>query len=169
MKKNILLHYITQFTGVLIIQVPIALRWISTDPGNVNYILKAQSCDTFTNLFINTIYIYLFNYLLKKKIRFSSITVIAFCLILVSPIYFHLISNGMKTLLWGFKSPVINQDVFIKITLSYFLGYAFYILIYFVTYYWPALILMGLLLAGSVTGALVLARREDVENDQRAN
>ena len=39
----------------------------------------------------------------------------------------------------------------------------------FVTYYWPALILMGLILAGSVTGALVLAKREDVENDQRAS
>ena len=38
----------------------------------------------------------------------------------------------------------------------------------FVTYYWPALILMGLILAGSVTGALVLARREDIEeNGQR--
>jgi NADH:ubiquinone oxidoreductase subunit 6 (subunit J) len=39
----------------------------------------------------------------------------------------------------------------------------------FVMYYWPALILMGLILAGSVTGALVLAKREDVENDQRTN
>ena len=39
----------------------------------------------------------------------------------------------------------------------------------FVIYYWPALILMGLILAGSVTGALVLARREDVENDKRVN
>jgi hypothetical protein len=29
--------------------------------------------------------------------------------------------------------------------------------------------LMGLILASSVTGALVLARREDVENDQRIN
>jgi NADH:ubiquinone oxidoreductase subunit 6 (subunit J) len=39
----------------------------------------------------------------------------------------------------------------------------------FVIYYWPALILMGLILAGTVIGALVLARREDVENDQRTN
>lgn len=40
----------------------------------------------------------------------------------------------------------------------------------FVTYYWPALILMGLILAGSVTGALVLARREDTEeNGQRTS
>ncbi len=39
----------------------------------------------------------------------------------------------------------------------------------FVTYYWPALILMGLVLAGAVTGALVLARREDVEDEQRTN
>ena len=39
----------------------------------------------------------------------------------------------------------------------------------FLTYYWPALILMALILAGSVTGALVLARREDVANEQRAD
>lgn len=39
----------------------------------------------------------------------------------------------------------------------------------FVVYYWPALILMGLILAGSVTGALVLAKREDVENDKRVS
>jgi len=39
----------------------------------------------------------------------------------------------------------------------------------FLTYYWPALILMALVLAGAVTGALVLARREDVEDEQRAN
>jgi NAD(P)H-quinone oxidoreductase subunit 6 len=39
----------------------------------------------------------------------------------------------------------------------------------FLTYYWPALIIMALILAGSVTGALVLARREDVEDEQRAD
>ena len=39
----------------------------------------------------------------------------------------------------------------------------------FLTYYWPALILMALILAGSVTGALVLARREGVENEQRTD
>ncbi len=39
----------------------------------------------------------------------------------------------------------------------------------FVTYYWPALVLMALILAGSVTGALVLARREDVADEQRTN
>ena len=39
----------------------------------------------------------------------------------------------------------------------------------FLTYYWPALITMALILAGAVTGALVLARREDVEDEQRAN
>ncbi len=39
----------------------------------------------------------------------------------------------------------------------------------FLIYYWPALILMALILAGSVTGALVLARREDVEDEQRAD
>lgn len=39
----------------------------------------------------------------------------------------------------------------------------------FLTYYWPVLILMGLILTGSVTGALVLARREDVENEQRTD
>jgi NADH:ubiquinone oxidoreductase subunit 6 (subunit J) len=36
----------------------------------------------------------------------------------------------------------------------------------FLTYYWPALVLMGLILAAAVIGALTLARREDVTNDQ---
>ena len=39
----------------------------------------------------------------------------------------------------------------------------------FLTYYWPALILMALILAGSVTGALVLARREDDIHEQRTD
>ena len=39
----------------------------------------------------------------------------------------------------------------------------------FLTYYWPALVLMALILAGSVTGALVLARREDVADEQRTD
>ncbi|MCY4251922.1 MAG: NADH-quinone oxidoreductase subunit J [Thaumarchaeota archaeon] len=38
----------------------------------------------------------------------------------------------------------------------------------FLVRYWPALILMGLVLSGAVTGAMVLARREDTEDDQRA-
>jgi len=39
----------------------------------------------------------------------------------------------------------------------------------FVTYYWPALVAMALILAGAVTGALVLAKREDIQNEQRAD
>ncbi len=40
----------------------------------------------------------------------------------------------------------------------------------FLTYYWPALILMSLILAASVIGALVLARREEeIETGQRAD
>ena len=39
----------------------------------------------------------------------------------------------------------------------------------FLTYYWPALILMALILASAVIGALVLARREDVTDEQRTN
>ena len=39
----------------------------------------------------------------------------------------------------------------------------------FLTYYWPALILMALILASAVIGALVLARREDVTDEQRIN
>ncbi len=39
----------------------------------------------------------------------------------------------------------------------------------FLTYYSPALIVMALILAASVVGALTLARREDITNDQRAD
>lgn len=39
----------------------------------------------------------------------------------------------------------------------------------FLTYYSPALIVMALILAASVVGALTLARREDITNDQRTD
>ena len=39
----------------------------------------------------------------------------------------------------------------------------------FLTYYSPALIVMALVLASSVVGALTLARREDITNDQRSD
>ena len=39
----------------------------------------------------------------------------------------------------------------------------------FLTYYSPALIVMALILAASVIGALALARREDITNEQRAD
>jgi len=39
----------------------------------------------------------------------------------------------------------------------------------FVTYYSPALVVMALILASAVIGALVLARREDVTTGQRAD
>lgn len=39
----------------------------------------------------------------------------------------------------------------------------------FLTYYSPALIVMALILASSVIGALALARREDVASEQRAD
>ena len=39
----------------------------------------------------------------------------------------------------------------------------------FLTYYSPALIVMALILAGSVVGALTLARREDITSEQRTD
>jgi NADH:ubiquinone oxidoreductase subunit 6 (subunit J) len=39
----------------------------------------------------------------------------------------------------------------------------------FLTYYSPALVVMGLILTSAVIGALTLARREDVTNEQRTD
>ena len=39
----------------------------------------------------------------------------------------------------------------------------------FLIYYWPALILMALILGSSIVGALMLARREDVTSGQRTD
>lgn len=63
-----------------------------------------------------------------------------------------ILDSGIKTVTTG-EAPVDFRDIGKD----------------FLTYYWPALILMALILAASVTGALVLARREDVEDEQRAN
>ena len=40
----------------------------------------------------------------------------------------------------------------------------------FLTYYWPAVDVMALVLSGSITGAMILARRYDgVEDEQRTD
>ncbi|WOV93352.1 MAG: NADH-quinone oxidoreductase subunit J [Candidatus Nitrosoabyssus spongiisocia] len=39
----------------------------------------------------------------------------------------------------------------------------------FLIYYWPALILMALILSGSIVGALVLAKRDEITNEQRTS
>ena len=58
------------------------------------------------------------------------------------------IDSGLKQV-WTDSPPVEFQDIGEDL----------------LTYYWPALVLMGLILASSVTGALVLARREDEYED----
>ena len=82
-----------------------------------------------------------------KRRKFAGIGLMIVIMVSLGAVF---LDSGIKTITTD-ESPVDFRDIGID----------------FVTYYWPALILMGLILAGSVTGALILARREDVENDQR--
>ncbi len=84
-----------------------------------------------------------------KRRKFAGIGLMLILMVSLGAIF---IDSGIKTITTD-EPPVDFRDIGAD----------------FVIYYWPALILMGLILASTVTGALVLARREDVENDQRAN
>ncbi len=84
-----------------------------------------------------------------KRRKFAGIGLM---LVLMTALGAIFIDSGIKTITTD-EPPVDFRDIGVD----------------FVTYYWPALILMGLILASTVTGALVLARRVDVEDDQRTN
>ena len=84
-----------------------------------------------------------------KRRKFAGIGLMLVLMVALGAIF---IDSGIKTITTD-EPPVDFRDIGAD----------------FVTYYWPALILMGLILAGTVTGALVLARRVDVEDEQRAN
>jgi len=61
-----------------------------------------------------------------------------------------ILDSGIHTITTG-EDPVDFRDIGVD----------------FLTYYWPALILMAFILAGSVMGALVLAKREDVVESEQ--
>ena len=84
-----------------------------------------------------------------KRRKFAGIGLMLLTMIALGAVY---LDSGIKTITTD-EPSVDFRDIGVDI----------------VTYYWPVLILMGLILAGSVTGALVLAKREDVENDQRTS
>ena len=84
-----------------------------------------------------------------KRRKFAGIGLMLIIMVSIGAIF---IDSGIKTITTD-EPPVNFRDIGAD----------------FVIYYWPALILMGLILAGTVTGALVLARRVDVEVDERTN
>ena len=89
--------------------------------------------------------------LIFKKIedprrKFAGIGLMLITMVAVGAV---ILDSGIHTITTG-EDPVDFRDIGVD----------------FLTYYWPALILMAFILAGSVMGALVLARREDfVENE----
>ncbi len=84
-----------------------------------------------------------------KRRKFAGIGLMLIVMVALGAVF---IDSGIKTITTD-EPPVDFRDIGAD----------------FVIYYWPALILMGLILASTVTGALVLARREDVENGKRVN
>ncbi len=84
-----------------------------------------------------------------KRRKFAGIGLMLLVMVSLGAIF---IDSGIKTITTD-EPPVDFRDIGAD----------------FVIYYWPALILMGLILASTVTGALVLARRVDVEDGQRTN
>ena len=89
--------------------------------------------------------------LIFKKIedprrKFAGIGLMLITMVAVGAV---ILDSGIHTITTG-EDPVDFRDIGVD----------------FLTYYWPALILMAFILAGSVMGALVLAKREDfVENE----
>ncbi len=91
----------------------------------------------------------IFNKIEDKRRRYAGIGLM---LVLMLGIGMIIIGSGMKSMETNSSSvdyKKIGED--------------------FLTYYSPALIVMALVLAASVVGALTLARREDMTNDQRTD
>jgi NADH:ubiquinone oxidoreductase subunit 6 (subunit J) len=91
----------------------------------------------------------IFNKIEDKRRRYAGIGLMLALMLSIGTI---IIGSGLKTM--DTNSPTVDYK---KIGED------------FLTYYSPALIVMALILASSIIGAMTLARREDVIDDQRAD
>ena len=91
----------------------------------------------------------IFNKVEDRRRKFVGIALMLVFMVSIGAV---ILDSGIKTVITTDEPPVDFREIGVD----------------FLTYYWPALILMALILSASITGALVLARRdEELENGQR--
>ena len=131
-----LIRFLMQLVGILCIQTPIMVIWLSND-NRTEYVLKYVFFDTAALAWISIIIIYLFNYLfskIKSKIYVFGIIIL---FITAAPIIQVLISNSMKWLFWNdglYWS--LGWEVAKKVTISNYMIFLCMTSIYLISYYW---------------------------------
>ena len=134
--KKVLPHYITQFIGVLLVQLPITTAWLSRQPDKTDYIIKWMVIGTIA-LFIERIpFVHLYNYLMTKRHKFLYFGLISPVIVIISPTIHIIISTIIKYFIWQDGYEVITWTKIVERTNSTFEAYLLFTVIYLVTYFW---------------------------------
>jgi sensor histidine kinase YesM len=135
-KKN-LIHYAAQIIGVLLIEIPSTISWLTWwGSDQKDYIIKFMAFNTIAFIIIAIMFVHIYNLVITKNHKIILFGFTAVILISISSAAAIMITNGMKWLFWKQGLVALSWKYIFQVTANYFWESIYSTAIYLLIYFW---------------------------------